>query len=179
MANSPRWIDAIERLHKRMHLIFGSLYVQKWAGVDPEEMKQLWAEELACYAGDFEPVLYALNACLDLQYPPTAGEFKAICRRAPRKTLPALPYRPTPEENARIRECALEAERSVKAKRDLGGLMWATHPKSHLALSMVFAARDRGDQRFATVIERLIDDGICTSEGKLLKRWDGNSWLKA
>jgi len=47
---------------------------------------------------------------------------------------------------------------------------WATHPRSLLHLKFVFDAAHR-DKRFEHCIAWMVQEGICTPEGKLLKRY--------
>jgi hypothetical protein len=57
-------------------------------------------------------------------------------------------------------------------------LGWATFPRSAIAFEHVkdVAKRDSG---FSAIVEKHIADGICTAEGKLLKRWDCGVWVAA
>lgn len=69
-----RTIDAI---HARMLVRYGSKWINMWAGVDMEMIKADWALELESVRRD--QVLFALDH-LPPEFPPTAGQFRALCR---------------------------------------------------------------------------------------------------
>lgn len=76
----PLKSETVDWIFARMLVRYGTSWSAKWAGVDMAAVAQDWALEL-------EPVQpfaikYAMGF-LPLSYPPTAGEFKAICMRAP------------------------------------------------------------------------------------------------
>lgn len=83
----PLESKAIEWIFARMLVRYGTTWSAKWAGVDMAAVAQDWALELE----NIQP--YALKYAmgfLPLDFPPTAGQFKAICCRAPDRTAPAI-----------------------------------------------------------------------------------------
>ncbi len=56
-------------------------------------------------------------------------------------------------------------------------LDWARHPRSQVALTQLFNSATR-DRQLAPIKEKLIKDGIASSEGSLLFFWNGSKWVK-
>ncbi len=61
---------------------------------------------------------------------------------------------------------------------DLDPLLWAQRPKSQTALDLLMAGAKEGDTRLAEILAGHLRDGVCNEAGKLLQRWNGNSWAK-
>lgn len=70
--------EVIERIFQRLVMLYGASFTRQWTGVDPQQMKDTWARELA----GFEPneILRGLDACRARPYPPTLPEFLQLCR---------------------------------------------------------------------------------------------------
>lgn len=58
----------------------------------------------------------------------------------------------------------------------LDPLLWAKKPRSQIALEFVRSGAD-GNTGLMEILQRNIVDGICTDDGKLLRRWDGLQWV--
>jgi hypothetical protein len=86
-----------------LHGIYGNRFASQWDGADIQNVKQVWAEELGGFSEMPEAIGYAFKN-LDPKFPPSALEFKELCRRAPRKEVMALPHKLTPEEIERNRQ---------------------------------------------------------------------------
>lgn len=54
-------IKAIDRLFDRLGLTYGSAWSRKWEGMPINEVKSLWAHELAYYANHLDAVAWALE----------------------------------------------------------------------------------------------------------------------
>ena len=50
---------------------------------------------------------------------------------------------------------------------------WATHPRSAAQLRMIFDAAER-DPRFQRCIASMVERGVCSADGRLLKRYAGS-----
>lgn len=140
------------------------------SGVDRgfENTKQVWAEELAGFADKLDAMKYALKVT-DPSRPPTVREFLALCRNAPEPHKPALPFKPTAQDEERNRAAIAKAANALKPKVVDGiDRHWGTHPRSQLQLRAIFAAAEK-DVRFAPCITEMIEQGVCTAAGKLLK----------
>jgi hypothetical protein len=73
-------LTTVEIIHARLFARYGSAWKAKYAGLDVETVQKDWMHEL-----DQMPN-YAIDYALDYLptgFPPTAGQFREICRRAP------------------------------------------------------------------------------------------------
>lgn len=66
------------RVIERLHLLYGSKFMQQWDGIDKATMVRAWAEQLAGFTGD--EVSAGLAACGNRPFAPTLPEFKRLCR---------------------------------------------------------------------------------------------------
>ncbi len=62
---------------------------------------------------------------------------------------------------------------------DLDPLLWAKRPKSQCALDLLMTGAKEGDSRLVEILAGHVRDGVCNESGKLLQRWDGQSWRRA
>jgi len=67
-----------ERLIERMQALYGAQFARQWESVTPERLPEIWAEELAGFAG--AEIAAGLTACKTRQWPPTLPEFMTLCR---------------------------------------------------------------------------------------------------
>lgn len=70
----------IEIIHARLFARYGSAWRAKYAGIDVETVQKDWLRELS------RMPMYAIDFALDnipVDFPPTAGQFRELCRRAP------------------------------------------------------------------------------------------------
>lgn len=84
---------------------FGSAFTAKWEKTDPEAMKAVWGEMLNRYSDQPDAIKGALKEAAELQFPPNAGEFLALCRKRYQSSpvareVPAIEDNRTPEEIA-------------------------------------------------------------------------------
>lgn len=167
----------IEKIFLKLEGRYGTLFLDRWRGCDMGNVRQTWAEELAGFKDQPERIAYALRSLSESQFPPTLPEFIAACRRAPTKPNgPALAHHQTPEERQRAREAAEQAAQAVKPRTDDSiNRHWATHPKSVMHLRFIFEAA-RNDPRFAPCIAEMVENGICTEDGHLLKSYKDGQW---
>jgi len=88
-----------------------------------ENAKQVWADELAGFAGQPERIKQALQACADMPSPPSLADFKRLCRAERSEPVRALPApNMSDAELSRRRE---QAERMKKVKFGEPGIGWA------------------------------------------------------
>ena len=83
---------AVDRIFARMTVRYGSAWTARWQGLPIDAVKADWADELA--GARYEAIVYALGY-LPTDYPPTATQFRDICRRAPSVHPPRLDAPPT------------------------------------------------------------------------------------
>lgn len=182
MTLPEKWI---ERIFARLQGIYGAQFTSKFSrmdqGVDVGMLnaKSTWADELGNFSDKPEAIAYALDH-LPTDHVPNALEFRDICRRAPKKEAPQIEYKPTEADKERHREMSHRAAEAVKPK-EFDGLLWAKCPKSQVALNAVYDAKKHANRfpALAAVFDQLVTDGIASSTGVLIKRWDGCQWVKA
>lgn len=68
----------INRLFTRLAMMYGNKFSDMWRGLDTEEIKQAWAEDLAGYSAD--ELKRGLDWCKSQTWPPTLPEFMTSCR---------------------------------------------------------------------------------------------------
>lgn len=136
-----------------------------------------WGDKLAGFADQPERIAYALNILPE--DPPSLPLFVKMCNSAPAKEAPKLRYVPTAEDEERARNAAASAAKVLKKISNDGiDMHWATHPQTVAHLKMIFDAADR-DQRFAPCIAQMVEQGICTADGHLLKAYRDGQWSPA
>lgn len=105
------WID---RLFERFATMYGRHWLEQWAGLDIDEVKATWREDLAF--ADGAQMRKALDHCkAHAKFPPTCPEFVGLCKSfASTYDRPALPdYRKAeidPEVRAEIAKFLSAAE---------------------------------------------------------------------
>lgn len=95
------WVD---RLFAKLAVRYGVAFTRQYEGLDIAAVKEDWADVLAGFDG--ESIAYALRY-LPAEKPPTAMQFRDLCRRAPRREDPALPApktEPSPEVMAKVKD---------------------------------------------------------------------------
>ena len=170
----------VAKIFAKFEARYGSLFLDRWRGCDMDNVIGVWAEELAGFAERPEAISYALRSLAISKFPPTLPEFIEACRRAPEKEVPALPYHPTAEDIERSRGMARSLGEAVSMNKVRDGIdeHWATHPRSQMHLKFIFQAAER-DQRFRRCIAQMVEDGICTAEGKLLRAYRDQQFVAA
>jgi hypothetical protein len=169
--------DWVSRVFLRLEGRYGSLFLDRWKGCDLANVKATWAEELAGFADKPECIGYALQSLADQQFPPTLPEFLAACRRAPVAVKqPALPFKADSEK-------AVAATRRLMQHlqgngQEVDSLHWARCPKSQIALDYVIDGAKKSGA-LAEVLADLKAAGVCSDNGKLLKRYKGQGRWEA
>lgn len=70
------WID---RLFDRFATMYGKHWLDLWAGIPIDRVKQTWRDDLSFAGG--EQIRKALDHCkLHCKFPPTAPEFAGLCK---------------------------------------------------------------------------------------------------
>ena len=178
-----RWV---QKIFFRLGGVYGTQFRSKYSvmsdGVDVglQAAMDAWGAELSGFGSMPEAISWAL-ANLPTDHAPNAVEFRELCRRAPRKDvpLPALAYTPDPEDVERARSAATAAASAMRPKVTDGiDRHWATHPRSHDHLKAIFEAAAR-DRRFQPCIAEMVEGGICTESGKLLKAYRNSTFVPA
>ena len=174
----------VAKIFQRLTGVYGAQFRAKFShvenGVDVgiAMAMEAWATELAGFADRPEAIAYALDH-LPQDHAPNAIEFYEACRRCPKKEPEKLEYKPSADDIARHKEMAHKAAESVKP-REFDGLLWAKKPRSQKAMDVIADAKKHA-RRFpalASVFDFLVKNKIANEAGKLLHRWDGQSWVK-
>lgn len=100
----------VELLFERLAVRYGHDFLRRWEGLDMAAVKADWAAELSGFSGD--DITYALRH-MPAERPPTCAQFRDLCRKAPRKEAPALPW---PEPNQEIAAKAVAALRLIRRR---------------------------------------------------------------
>jgi hypothetical protein len=107
----------IESIFDCMLARYGSAWRAKWQGVSPEAVKADWANVLSGYGNS--AIGYGLSYLPD-DFPPTASQFAAICRRAPAKpeSKPKQLAMPevTEEQRQRVRDLLAATRAKLTAR---------------------------------------------------------------
>lgn len=99
------WINAI---FDKLTIRYGKAFLNRWEGINMNAVKADWACHLAGMESRPEAIKHALSN-LPESYPPTVGQFRELCNRAPEyhKALPA------PEVDAKVKTAALDGLQSA------------------------------------------------------------------
>ena len=105
-----KWITS---LFARLQVRYGSAWLNRWQGIDLDDVKADWAQALAGYAQSPESISHALEN-LPADAPPTVGQFAILCRGAPRyQPLRIDAPQATPDRRAEIAAMLARTRRSV------------------------------------------------------------------
>lgn len=72
----------VEKIFHKLTLAYGQDFLNRWKGIPLAEVKTDWAHCLAGFVDHPEAIGFALLNLPDSR-PPTAQEFRALCRQAP------------------------------------------------------------------------------------------------
>ena len=97
MSLPASWVD---RIFTKLTVRYGVAFTRQYEGVDTADVKADWAEVLGGFSAD--AIGYALRF-LPTERPPTALQFREICRRAPAPEAPPQLEGPKPDP-ARLAE---------------------------------------------------------------------------
>lgn len=82
-------IKAIDRLFERLNLTYGAQWARMWEGAPLNDVKSMWAYELAGFASRLDAIAWALENLPAKA--PNVIEFKQLCRMAPMPPEQQLP----------------------------------------------------------------------------------------
>ena len=113
----PLRIDWVERIFAVLSAGFGRQFADQWAGVDPVEMKSLWAKKLRNFYDQPEAISGALEEATNAKFPPNVGEFREMCRTRYVEKVAPNPLAKLPEERKCRPDIMAEMLRIVGSKR--------------------------------------------------------------
>jgi hypothetical protein len=136
-------IKAIDRLFDRLGLTYGASWSRKWDGMPINEVKSLWAHELAFYSNNLSAVAWALENLPENC--PNVIEFKNLCRKAPEAEKPRLPEpKANPERlKAELAKLMAPAKQAAEKAQFTDGRDWARR---------IIARHDAGDKLNAVTL---------------------------
>ena len=170
----------IDRLFSEMASMYGAKFADLWRGTDIEKVKEKWVEKLRGFVEHPGVIQKALDALDERPFPPTLPEFLILCREAARRVgprLPAIEYKPNPEQQAAFLEKVRQMMRG--GNRGSDPMFWALHPRSHMAIHAIRQAAANEPAKFGPCIAKLIADGVCNEQGHLLKVYRGTGQWEA
>lgn len=82
-----QWID---KIFERLTVRYGTAFAARYAGLELLAVRNDWADQLAGYQANPKAIAFALDS-LPADKPPTATQFRDLCRLAPPAPAPQLP----------------------------------------------------------------------------------------
>lgn len=146
----PAWVD---RIFSRLDGVYGGEFAGKFSRVvggrdeGIEAAKSIWAEELGGFLENPDAIAWALEPRNLPDRAPNLVQFLAICKTAPRKSVPQLMHTPTEKERTENRERIQAAAQAVKVGSTAKFTGWwqliLANPKKYPAISVEFAKEAR------------------------------------
>lgn len=154
----------VERIFDRMSVLYGSKFADLWRGVEPEGLKQAWAEELCGFKDQPERIKQALDALRGLEQPPTLPQFINMLRNTHSTAPIALPAPVDREAGAKkLEEVVKPAIKTAQDKTD--HLSWAKVKNlSQSAERNLLDLVERRDARFFPIFREHRKEGRLKSE---------------
>jgi hypothetical protein len=136
------WVD---RIFLKLTHNYGLEFLNRYKGQDMNDIKSDWCDQLQGYEKSPDSIVFALDNLPEK--PPTAQVFKALCRQAPVREVPALPLpKVNPEIAAKVFE-AIKASTPVTSSFDPRA--WAksilAHPQGRTPTVIDMARRAIGE----------------------------------
>lgn len=121
--NAPRRLPAelVDDVMRRLIATYGRRFLAQWEGVDPKDVKAIWARELAGY--ETRPDVFAWVFENLPEDPMNAIEFRNLCRRAPAKPVEELPA--PPADPAKVAAVISEARQLLNDRPVADSRAWA------------------------------------------------------
>ena len=91
----------MERVFQKLAMAFGNQMATKWGGLNQQEVYADWAESMQGFS--LGAINYGIEEAKNLQYPPSQGEFKTLCRAYKPELPPLLGYTLTEEQKEKNR----------------------------------------------------------------------------
>jgi hypothetical protein len=80
----------VEKIFHKLTVAYGTEFLNRWKGIPITDVKSDWADCLSGYQQNPKAIAFALENLPDSK-PPTAQEFRELCRRTPASVAPKLP----------------------------------------------------------------------------------------
>ena len=170
----------VAKIFQTMQGNYGSRFLNMWktgqvlddgTDVGVQNAMVVWGEKLSGFADQPERIKRVLETLPP--DPPSLPQFIELCRFYPKNQRQALPHKQTPEERERSHYAAAEIAKFLK-KDDFDHLLWAKRPRSQVAVDFVIDGA-KTDIRLRNILDGLIESGVVSEKGKLLRTPDGRT----
>lgn len=104
------WVD---QLFRKLSIRYGRQFMARWDGIDEADVKADWAEVLGGFTARPDCIAYGLEN-LPADRPPTATQFRDLCRSKPEANQ--APQLPAPKPDPQRLAAALAPLEGIKAK---------------------------------------------------------------
>ncbi len=112
------WVD---RLFARLIAVYGMAFMRQYEGLQADDVKAMWAQELANFKTWPDAITYALDMLPERA--PNVIEFRNICRRAPRPEQPRIEA--PPADPAVVEAGLAQLDEIKKQMPSSEGIEWA------------------------------------------------------
>jgi len=110
--------EGLDYIFGYMSAVYGAGFTRHWENVDPDLVRSVWQKELGRYA-TYKPSLQHALDCMPARMPPSAIEFRNLCRNGPGiPTKPSLKIEHQPTEYEKARS-AIEKDKALAKLREL------------------------------------------------------------
>lgn len=161
MSLPDAWID---RIFGQLIKLYGREFRDRYADVDPAQLRGQWAVTLGGFRDQPERIAAALKACESRDRPPNLPEFIRLCREAHPTARPRLDApRPDPavvREQVRRVSAAVEIIAGPKADP----LRWARHPRSVHAVRLLIRGAARNAKLRSILAAHIADKGAACAD---------------
>jgi hypothetical protein len=89
--------EVIDAIFAKLAVRYGAVWMRQWDGLDMNLVKSDWGSELAGFAGNLEPLRYALRHLPERC--PNVGQFRTLANSCP---LPEFKALPAPKADERV-----------------------------------------------------------------------------
>lgn len=127
----------IERIFSKLTLAYGRDFLGRWTGIPIAEVKTDWSECLKGFADQPQAIAFALANLPDSK-PPTAQEFRALCRQSPQIPSALL--------TASKADYTVVAEQLAKMGKTVGAKVEDTNRDHKRWAKLLKARHDKGEK---------------------------------
>lgn len=118
---TPLPLEWVEKIFKKLTLVYGRDFTARWEGLDAMEVKVDWAHELAGFQDNGKAIAHALQN-LQGAKPPTVLEFRALAQKCPNANVALPPSEPAAPAVVAEGKAALQR---LKGNQSYGNKDWA------------------------------------------------------
>lgn len=131
--SNESFAEVIDAIFAKLAVRYGAAWMRQWDGLDMNLVKSDWGSELAGFAGNLEPLRFALRNLPERC--PNVAEFRALANRCP---LPEFKRLDAPKADERV------VAEQIARQTGLKQAMAASDPKDWAR--RILARHDAGDR---------------------------------